>query len=216
MDLEEVWRIREEDRYPALFGPLSRGIFPLDQTVFGRFGNVDVDPRWLTYGVLEYAPHEGRESWVYVSSGFSNPWDRDPSDYDSAGPSGAGLEFMLETDGQFDWAIQVLQNMMAYDLLLAAGRFGDRPPIAMHDRIPINAPLDGRADTVLRVLMTVRPLCVTEEVALPSGTFGFMSFLGISESEAALARSEGADVLIDRLTRADAFPVTRVSRDAVT
>jgi hypothetical protein len=29
MELEEVSRIREEEVYPALFGPRVRGIFPL-------------------------------------------------------------------------------------------------------------------------------------------------------------------------------------------
>ena len=28
VDLEEVWRIREEEVYPSLFGAQSRGIFP--------------------------------------------------------------------------------------------------------------------------------------------------------------------------------------------
>ena len=36
MDLEEVWRLREEEVYPKLFGPLGRGIFPLTQELFNR------------------------------------------------------------------------------------------------------------------------------------------------------------------------------------
>jgi hypothetical protein len=46
VDLEEVWRIREEEVYPKLFGSVSRGIFPLTQELFSRrFGQQDVDPR---------------------------------------------------------------------------------------------------------------------------------------------------------------------------
>ncbi len=35
IDLEEVWRIREKEVYPRLFGPLSRRE-ALDQDVFAR------------------------------------------------------------------------------------------------------------------------------------------------------------------------------------
>jgi hypothetical protein len=69
MDLEEVWRIREEDVYPGLFGPRVRGIFPLQVEMFtGQFGQSKVDPRWLHYGVFEFAPTETRHSWLYGSN----------------------------------------------------------------------------------------------------------------------------------------------------
>lgn len=46
MDLEEVWRIREEEIYPALFGPRFRGIFPLQRDMFtGQFGQAELDLR---------------------------------------------------------------------------------------------------------------------------------------------------------------------------
>jgi hypothetical protein len=46
LDLEEVWRLREEGVYPTLFGPVGRGIFPLTQELFSkRFGQRNVDPR---------------------------------------------------------------------------------------------------------------------------------------------------------------------------
>src|SRR5262245_11321978 len=76
VDLEEVWRIREEDVYPRLFGPLRRGIFTLTHELFSRrFGPQQIDPRWLTMGVMEFAPTAARKSWLYVTSGYSNPWD---------------------------------------------------------------------------------------------------------------------------------------------
>jgi hypothetical protein len=100
MDLEEVWRIREEDVYPVLFGPRVRGIFPLQMEMFtGQFGQSNVDPRWLHYGVLEFAPTETRHSWLYVTSGHSNPWEQLPDEFDPDGESGAGAEFTLATKG---------------------------------------------------------------------------------------------------------------------
>lgn len=75
MDLEQVWKIREEEIYPSFFGPTSRGIFPLELALFtGQFRQSNVDPRWLHYGVIEFAPISSRRSWLYVTSGHSNPW----------------------------------------------------------------------------------------------------------------------------------------------
>ncbi len=214
MDLEDVWRLREDEIYPALFGPLTRGIFPLDQGVFDRFGDVRVDPRWLTHGVLEYGPHGGRESWVYVTSGYSNPWDTEPGDYDPEGESGSGLEFMLETEAQGDWAIVMLRNMLAFDMVLSTGQLGEAKAIGLHDRIPIRAPIDGR-ESGLRSLMTIRPSACLDSFSLPSGQVSLMQFVGITEAEADHARDQGSDALLARLAGADAIPVTRLGRGSV-
>lgn len=86
MDLERVWKIREEEVYPALFGAVSRGIFPLTQQLFAdRFGQADIDPRWLFHGVFEFAPTANRPSWLYVTSGYSNPWEQEATEYDPEG-----------------------------------------------------------------------------------------------------------------------------------
>lgn len=46
-------------------GPRVRGIFPLQVEMFtGQFGQSNVDPRWLHYGVFEFAPTETRHSWL--------------------------------------------------------------------------------------------------------------------------------------------------------
>ena len=46
--LESVWEEREERLYPALFGPVSRGIFPLTVETFTQtLGQREIDPRWL-------------------------------------------------------------------------------------------------------------------------------------------------------------------------
>jgi hypothetical protein len=79
MDLEELWRLREEGVYPTLSGPVGRGIFPRTQELFSkRFGQRNVDPRWLFFGVFEFAPTPKRCSRLYVSSGYSNPWNEEP------------------------------------------------------------------------------------------------------------------------------------------
>jgi hypothetical protein len=161
MNLEEVWRIREQDVYPKLFGPVSRGIFPLTRELFcRRFGQVDVDPRCLSLGVIEFAPTLDRPSWLYVTSGHSNPWEDDPQDYRHENESGAGVEFMLAASEQGDWAIRTLQTMLAYDLLLGAGQFANGKRLSLHDRIPLRAPINGDQTCQIRSeTMVPRSFC---------------------------------------------------------
>jgi hypothetical protein len=46
MDLEGVWRLREEEVYPTPFGPVGRGIFTVAQQLFSKhFGQQNVDRR---------------------------------------------------------------------------------------------------------------------------------------------------------------------------
>src|SRR5262245_14809194 len=98
MNLEEIWRIREEEVYPTLFGTASRGIFPLSAGLFStRFQQREIDPLWLFVGVIEFGPIETRPYWLYVTSGHSNPWDWDDGASTDVPDqvSGAGVEFLF-------------------------------------------------------------------------------------------------------------------------
>ncbi len=216
MDLEEVWRIREEDIYPRLFGPVSRGIFPLSQELFSRrFGQVDVDPRWLFLGVFEFAPTPERSSWLYVTSGHSNPWDGDPHDYREENESGAGVEFIFAASEQGDWAIQTLQAMLAFDLLLGAGQLGNGGPLSLHARIPLRAPINGDESCQIRNLVLVEPENGPTEFQLPSGKVILASFTGITDAELAFAKSNGSAALIEKLRAAGFHPTTNPRRHSI-
>jgi hypothetical protein len=216
MDLEEVWRFREEEVYPALFGRVERGIFPLTQDLFGRrFGQHDIDPRWLFLGVFEFSPTPERDSWLYVTSGYSNPWDGEPGDYGSSGESGAGVEFTFAVSEQGDWAIQTLQAMLAFDLLLGAGRFPGRDRLSLHDRIPLRAPLNGSEDCQIRNLVLVEREDGAQEFTLPSGEVILVGFTGITDSELAFAKAHGSPALLDKLRAAGAHPITSPHRASV-
>src|SRR6476660_3928465 len=77
---ERVWEYREESLYPALFGSGKRGIFPIQaEMLTGTFKQESFDPRWLHYGVFEFAPAADRDSWLYVTSGMSNDWEQTSS-----------------------------------------------------------------------------------------------------------------------------------------
>jgi hypothetical protein len=208
MDLKEVWRVREEEVYPALFGTRVRGIFPLPMETFtGQFGQSEVDPRWLHYGVFEFAPTETRPSWLYVTSGHSNPWEQSPEEFDANAESGSGAEFTLATTEPGDWAIRTLQSMLAFDILLWAGRFPGMECLGLHDRIPLRAPLNGDPACVLRNLIMTEPEGIPVEFQLPSGTVLLTGFTAISDDELGEAKQNGSSGLIDRLRAAGFHPV---------
>ena len=213
MDLEGVWKVREEEVYPALFGPVSRGIFPLTQQLFAeRFDELDIDPRWLFHGVFEFAPTAARPSWLYVTSGYSNPWDQEPAIYDPEGESGTGVEFTFAVSEQGDWAIDTLQHMLAFDLLLGAGRIGAGKRFSLNDRIPLRAPINGQPDCQVRNLVLVEREDGPQEFSLPSGEVILVGFTGITDAELAFAKTHGSPALIDRLRVAGYHPVTDPSR----
>ena len=81
MDLFEVWRLREEVVYPRLFGAPDTRMVVVDAELLQNFGVTTYDPRWLNHGVLQFAPTRHRDSWLYATSGLSNPWNTDPADY---------------------------------------------------------------------------------------------------------------------------------------
>lgn len=211
-DLEEVWRIREEEVYPRLFGPVSRGIFVLDQEVFAAFGVSDPDPRWLTHGVFEFAPTESRRSWLYVTSAYSNPWEEEPEAFSKEGDSGSGVEFVMETDRQADWPIDHLRRLLALEILLVAGRMGSGS-LGLHDRIPLNEPIDGVPDHPVRNVIVTRS--EWPEFQLPSGEVMFVQFIGVTDAERDFAAEAGTRALLKRLAEADVSSVIVPDRASV-
>jgi hypothetical protein len=217
VDLEEVWRLREEEVYPTLFGPVGRGIFPLTQELFSkRFGQRDVDPRWLFLGVFEFPPTPDRSSWLYVTSGYSNPWDEEPAVYNPAAESGSGIEFTFAVSEQGDWAVETLLAMLAFDLLLRAGRFANGKPLQLHDRIPLRGPVNGRPNCEIRNVIVVEPQDIPSAFFLPSGRVLFAGFTGVTDPELTFAKANGSEMLISRLRAAGHHPVTNPHRTSLT
>ena len=215
MDLEEVSRIREEELYPALFGPVRRGIFPLTHDLFtGRFRQEEVDPRWLSMGVFGFAPTPRRPSWLYVTSGYSNPWGQDAAHYRADGESGKGAEFTFSVTEQGDWAIAVLQSMLAYDLLCGEGRLNNER-LGLHARIPLGSPINGDPSCAIRSLLLVEREDGPKEFSLPSGIVILVGFTGVSDAELAFARANGAPALLARLRAVGFHPTTDPHRQSI-
>ena len=98
---ERVWTYREEEVYPRLFGRERKGIYTLSAEILkGTFKQASIDPRWLHHGVLQFAPTETRQSWLYVTSGMSNDWESD-----SPAPTGVSVTAQLERNATDSGAI---------------------------------------------------------------------------------------------------------------
>jgi hypothetical protein len=211
--LESVWEYREEKLYPQLFGKLSRGIFPLSAELFrGVFKQEAVDPRWLHLGVLEFAPSADRNSWLYVSSGGSTPWETEPASYNPEEYSWLGVEFVLEAPQQADWPVSTLQRLLAYHVLLCLGRYGDAPGLDYGDRLPAGGPIDGSNDSLIRFMALTKPGHYPGTGQLDSGKFDFLHVIGITEAERNFAKSHGTEELIAILEKEGAYPVTNPGR----
>lgn len=206
--LEAVWEHREEVLYRSVFGETGPGIYPLSADIFASTFGRSCDPRWLTIGAFECPPTADRPTWAYVSSGLSNPWEEDQAPEDPSTPSGLGVEYVFNTTAQADWAIQLVQYVTAYDLLLTQGSFPGREAIFVGDRIPVQIRDKTDRLSLIRTVMVVEPEFIPARHRLASGEFCILQLVGITEPEAAFARASGAPVLCDRLRIAAALDVT--------
>ncbi len=188
--LEDSWEQREEQIYPELFGGTGEGIYLLDASLFkNQFGIDDVDPRWLHYGVFKCAPTIERNTWLYVTSGMSNAWESDnPEEY-----SGFGTEFILETDGENDWAINTLRSLVAFNILVSVGHFGDKPLLDYGDRIPMSI------EPNISSLMVVKPNQFPESFDLISGKVDILQITGITAQELDYAKENNSEALANKL-----------------
>jgi hypothetical protein len=207
--LVRAWRQREEIVHPRLFGELSSGIYTLSEKTFEPFGSHEIDPRWLHCGVFASPPSAKRSTWAYVSSGLSNPWWDDSTR--KAGFAGLGCELLLELPEPADWGILHVQNIMAFQLLLVAGHYPEKPRLQPWDRIPLKQPLDAMA-SLLRWFLVVPTDDATRTFHVESGRVSILTLIGLTDAEAEYAREQGGDRLVTLLRQQGAYPVTDRAR----
>jgi hypothetical protein len=208
---EGIWAHREERIYPAFFGPLEKGIATVPAELFARLGVADPDPRWLHHGVLTSPPNGKRASWLFVTSGLSNPWGDDPETVDQARYSGLGLEFVIEAPEKVGWAYGVLHWLTAVQLLVASERLKGEL-VECWDRVPLRASIDPARESALRNLLLAEPLGYPRGFQLDSGKVDLMLCVGISDAEKQLAADQGGPALVEQLRRAGHFPITDPAR----
>lgn len=205
--LEDSWEQREEQIYPYIFGEIGQGVYPLDASIFiNQFGVGDIDPRWLHFGVFKCTPNIDRKTWVYVSSGMSNPWESEQSeDY-----SGFGTEFILETQNESDWAIDVLRSLMAYNILISIGHYGEKPLLDYGDRIPM------KIEPNISTLMIVKPAHFPISFNLKSGKVDILQITGITNSEFEYAKQHSSLAIAEKLLEAqESFVINSKRADII-
>jgi hypothetical protein len=210
---ERSWEIREEEVYPNLFGHHAPDVSVLTADLFvNRFKQESFDPRWLHSGVFEVPPTLSRSSWLYASSGLSNPWHDDEPN--PSGVSGLGMEFVLQTPLRAEWALERLAHVVAFQTLIAYGRYPGRDLLYLHDRIPLRSSI-GPEPSDLTWLVIGPPDGLPTEFRLPTGSVELLAVVGVTEVEAAYGRSRGGEALIGVLRKGSAYPVTDPRRSSV-
>lgn len=203
--LEESWKEREEKSYKDIFGDTGPGIFPLSHEIFDRMNAKGIDPRWLTHGVFKCPPTNLRSTWAYVTSGMSNPWEtEEPEEY-----SGLGVEFLMETEKEETWAIEALQTLMAYNLLLATGRMGDFPPLDYGHRVPL------ALSESIKTMMFTHPLNFPRNFSIKSGNVDLLQVMGITPSELEAAKQTSSEQVKEKLISNTGGLVTCKERKSV-
>ena len=125
---------------------------------------------------------------------------------------------MLEVPSQAGdtWPIKLLQKLLAYNVLLAHGRFGeDKPPLDYGDRIPLGGPIGQKAASVLRHVVLARPKHCPATAQLDSGKFDFLQVVGISDTERDWAKARSSEDLVRLLEVHGHCPVTDPKRAPV-
>lgn len=211
---EGIWKQREEVIYPRLFGPLAPTIHTLSASWFQAMGFNEVDPRWLTHGVLESPPNAHRDNWLYVTTGLSNPWGVDPATQPQDSYSGLGFEFFMQTAVPAPWAITVLCSLMAMQIL-AAQELVEGGLLELFDRVPLGRSIDGSSESLVRNVLILPPEHIPAQAQLDSGVFDLLLCIGITDAEMQFARAQDGPGLQKLLRHHGYLPVTDAARPSM-
>ncbi len=208
---EGVWSDREDRAYRSLFGDLGQGVFAAGPKVFERYGK-QPHPGWLNHGVFACPPNAQRASWLYVTSGLSNPWNLDTPGRDPSGFSGLGFELVVESKAPANWAVPLLHNLMAYELLVAVGTYEDADLFEYGNRVPLGGSISPEFDSAIRWLLVEPPKHYAASIDLASGRVDLFHLVGATDAEVELARQNDQEVLVELLQKGGAWPCTDAAR----
>ena len=208
---ENVWSDREDRVYRATFGDLGKGVYSAGPQVFARYGK-EPHPGWLNHGVFACPPNPQRASWLYVTSGLSNPWNLDRAGRDPSGFSGLGFELVIETPSAAEWAVALLHNLMAYELLVAVGTYADADLLEYGNRVPLGGSVTPAFDSQIRWLLVEPPRHYAPSFELAAGRVDFFHLVGATDAEVELARQNDQDVLVELLRQRGVWPLTDAAR----
>lgn len=208
---ESVWSDREDRVYRSAFGDLGQGVYTAGASVFERYGK-QPHPGWLNHGVFACPPTKQRSSWLHVTSGLSNPWNLDRAGVDPSGFSGLGFELVVETSEAANWAVPLLHNLMAYELLVAIGTYDDAELLEYGNRVPLGGSITPEFDSAVRWLLVEPPEHFAPSFELASGRVDFFQLVGATDAEIEFARQTDQDTLVALLRQGGVWPRTEAKR----
>ena len=190
--LEEAWEERETTLYRQIFGDVGTKIFPLNHEVFENvFGCKEIDPTWLHLGVMVSPPSPTRESWVYLTSGMSNPWSSEKKEEFS----GLGIELILESESEMSIGVEILLNLMAFNILLSVQYYGEKPMLDYGDRVPL------KIEPNLTHVVLAEPKDFPTSFELISGQVDIIQVVGITADEFSFAKEHGSLAILEELEK---------------
>jgi hypothetical protein len=104
--------------------------------------------------------------------------------------------------------------VIAFQILLASGKFKRRELLGLHDRIPLRSSISPEPSE-LTWLTVGLPVSCAPSFSLPTGSVDILSVVGITEAEAAYGREHGGEALVQALRDAGAYPVTDPHRKSI-
>ncbi len=184
-------------------------------------GDPDLMDNWPAGGIYKYAPRKGRTGWHYVTHGLAQPFVVPEDEDDEPLPgeqriSGFGIELVVSTPQECDWAPQLLLNFVRYLL------FEKEATVFLPgDRIPCAAFVEIEAKTKVSHLLCVQSPEYESEILLPAGSCTLVHLVGTTTAEIARAKSLGPDgpgseVLFSVLLALGISPVTDLKRRCAT
>jgi hypothetical protein len=136
---------------------------------------------------------------------MSNPWEAEKhEEY-----SGLGVEFLMETKNEEAWAVEVLQTLMAYNLLLVAGQMGNFQPLDYGHRVPF------ALSESIRTMMFTHPVDFPAIISIRSGKADLLQVIGITASELEAAKKTSSKELREKLISSIGDLVTHKERASV-
>ena len=206
---------RDKKVYVDNFGETPSQIYPLPDDAFDdeNFEHSE-DPSLLLNFVVEYAPNANRKSWLYVSSGLSNPIV-DTDNKSSSEFSGLGFELIIETPEKANWPVQVLHEIMVSQILVSFG-VGESELLDFHMIFPGIQEVLGKSKICSLVIVEPETsFSYAKGFELSSGVVDFFVLFGITKEEEDLLCNNDVIDIIDAFLEQTSFPVIDAKRESI-
>lgn len=207
---------RELNRYPGFFGETQSEFYTFPEHLISKESLDLLEETGVSLNlVIEYAPNEKRNSWLYVTSGLTNPSGEEPQNIDPNDYSGIGFEMIIETNEKSLWPVNVLHMMMFSQILISSGMVeGDL--LEYNDIFPINESVIKNSD--IRSFVAIAPdqrNSYPMGFDLSTGKVDFFPLFGITASEEKLILDDKLKINLTELFEKAGYPIVNPIRKGI-